>query len=44
VGDKNFLSKVETPLGVYSIKTPRAMTKLAQIKDHPTGSLSSGTN
>jgi hypothetical protein len=44
VGDKNFLSKVETPLGVYTIKTPRAMTKLAQIKDHPTGSLSSGTN
>ena len=44
VGDKNFLSKVETPLGVYSIKAPRAMTKLAQIKDHSTGSLSSGTN
>lgn len=44
VGDKTFLSKVETPLGVYSIKTPRAMTKLAQTKDHPTGSLSSGTN
>jgi hypothetical protein len=44
VGDKNFLSKVETPDGAYTIKTSRAMTKVAQIKDHGTGSSSSGTN
>src|SRR5271167_2284119 len=43
VGDKYFLSKVETPAGVYTIRTPRAMTKLAQIKDHDNGS-SAGTN
>ncbi len=43
VGDKYFLSKVETAAGVYTIGTPRAMTKLAQIKDH--GNVSSaGTN
>lgn len=43
VGEKNFLSKVETQAGVYTIGTPRAMTKLAQMKDH--GALSSsGTN
>jgi hypothetical protein len=34
VGDKYFLSKVETPAGVYTILTPRAMTKLAQMIDH----------
>jgi hypothetical protein len=34
VGDKYFLSKVETPVGVYTILTPRAMTKLAQMNDH----------
>jgi hypothetical protein len=42
VGDKYFLSKVETPAGVYAIKTPSALTQVAQIK-HGVGS-SSGTN
>jgi len=44
VGDKNFLSTVETPAGVYTLGTPRAMSKLAQIKDQGTGASSSGTN
>ncbi len=43
VGDKYFLSKVETPAGVYTIGTPRAVTKLAQMKEHE-GMSSSGTN
>jgi hypothetical protein len=43
VGDKYFLSKIETPAGVYTIGTPRAMTKVAQLKDQGTLS-SSGTN
>ena len=43
VGDKYFLSKVETPAGVYAIRTPRAMTQVARIKDHDTGS-SAGAN
>ena len=43
VGDKYFLSKVETPAGVYTFGTPRAMTKVAQMKDHGTMS-SSGAN
>ena len=43
VGDKYFLSKVETPLGVYTVGTPRAMTKLAQMKGHH-GMSSSGSN
>lgn len=43
VGDKYFLSKVETLGGVYAIRTPRAMTQLAQIKDHSTGT-PSGSN
>ena len=43
VGDKYFLSKVETLGGVYAIRTPRAMTQLAQTKDHSTGS-PSGSN
>ncbi len=34
VGDKFFLSKVQTPAGVYTILTPRAVTKLAQMNDH----------
>jgi hypothetical protein len=34
VGGKYFLSKVQTPAGVYTILTPRAMTKLAQMNDH----------
>jgi len=43
VGDKYFLRKVETLGGVYAFRTPRAMTQVAQMKDHGTGS-SSGTN
>ena len=43
VGDKYFLSKVQTAAGVYTIGTPRAMTKLAQTEDHGTMS-SAGTN
>jgi hypothetical protein len=43
VGDKYFLSKVETAAGVYTIGTPRAMTKLAQTGDHGTVS-SAGAN
>ena len=43
VGDKVFLSKVVTPAGVYTILTPRAVTKLAQMNDHGPAS-SSGTN
>jgi hypothetical protein len=36
VGDKYFLSEVETPAAVYSIETPRGITKLAQMKDRST--------
>jgi hypothetical protein len=43
VGDKYFLSKIETPAGVYAVRTPRAMTQVAQMKDHGTVS-SSGAN
>jgi hypothetical protein len=43
VGDKYFLSKVETLGGVYAFRTPRAMTQVAQMKDHGTAS-SSGAN
>jgi hypothetical protein len=43
VGDKYFLSEVDTPVGVYSIAMPRAMTKVAQMKDQVTLS-SSGTH
>ncbi len=43
VGGKYFLSKVETPGGIYAFRTPRAMTQVAQMKDHGTGS-SSGAN
>ena len=43
VGDKYFLSEVKTPAGVYAIRTPRAMTQVAQMKDHDTGS-PSGAN
>ena len=43
VGDKYLLSKVETPAGAYAIRTSRAMTKVAQMKDDGSGS-SSGTN
>ena len=34
VGAKYFLSKVETPAGVYTLLTTRAMTKLAHMNDH----------
>lgn len=44
VGDKNFLSKVQTPDGAYIMKTPQAITKVATVKDHGTGSSSSGSN
>jgi hypothetical protein len=43
VGDKYFLSKVETPAGIYTIGTPRVMTKVAQTTGQGTLS-SSGTN
>ena len=43
VGDKYFLSKIETPAGVYTIGTPRPLTKVAQMKDS-SGSSSSGTH
>jgi len=43
VGDQYFLSKVETLGGVYAFRTPRAMTQVAQMKDHGTAS-SSGAN
>jgi hypothetical protein len=36
VGETYFLGEVQTPAGVYTIETPRAMTKLAQMKDHGT--------
>jgi hypothetical protein len=42
VGDKYFLSGIETPAGVYTIGLPRAMVALAQTKDQGTTS-SSGT-
>jgi hypothetical protein len=38
VGNKYLLSKVETIGGAYDIKVPRAMTQVAQTKDHVTGS------
>ena len=44
VGNKYFLSKVETPGGVYAIGTPRPTTQVAQIKDQGTGSSSGSTN
>ena len=43
VRDKYFLSKIETPAGVYAIRTPRPMTQVAQMKDQGAMS-SSGTN
>jgi hypothetical protein len=42
VGDKYFLSKVETPTGVYTIETPRAITELARNRDR--GTVSSAGN
>lgn len=43
VGDSYFLSKVETLEGVYTLGTPRLMTKVAQMKDSSIMS-SSGSN
>ncbi len=43
VGDKYFLSEVDTPEGVYTLALPRAMAGLAQVKDQGTGS-TSGAN
>jgi hypothetical protein len=43
VGDKYFLTNVETLGGVYAFSTPRAVTQVGQMKDHGTGS-SSGSN
>lgn len=43
VGDSYFLSKIETLEGVYTVGTPRPMTKVAQMKDNSTMS-SSGSN
>jgi hypothetical protein len=43
VGDKHFLSQVETLRGVYTLGLPRAAAALARMKDQGTSS-SSGTN
>jgi len=43
VGDSYFLSKIETLGGVYTLGTPRPMTKVAQMKDN-IGLSSSGSN
>jgi hypothetical protein len=42
-GNQVFLSKVETPAGVYTVLTPRTITNLAKMNDRGTMS-SSGTN
>jgi hypothetical protein len=42
VGDKYFLSKVETQAGVYSFPLPRATASLAQTKNNLTLSSSGG--
>jgi len=36
VGGTYFLSKIETPAGVYTIAIRRAITRLGQTKDHST--------
>jgi hypothetical protein len=43
VGDKYFLTKIQTPNGFYTIATPRSATELAQKDQHDRLS-SSGTN
>jgi hypothetical protein len=43
VGDSYVLSKIETLEGVYTVGTPRPMTKVAQMKDNSNMS-SSGSN
>jgi len=40
VEGKYFLSKVETPGGIYAIPVPRAISALAQVKDHSSVSAS----
>ena len=42
VGNKYFLSAVETPIGTYAITIPRSAIKLAQMQQQ--GSSSSGNN
>jgi len=42
VADKYFLSRIETPVGVYTIATPQAMTKVAKMKSN--GAASSSGN
>jgi hypothetical protein len=44
VGDRYFLSKIKTPQGVYTFRTPQATTKVAQVKDHGTVTYSGGAN
>jgi hypothetical protein len=36
VGDRYFLSKVEMPMGIYTMAIPRAITELARNRDHGT--------
>jgi hypothetical protein len=43
VGDRNFLSKIETPEGVYTFGSARAMTKVAKLKNRGT-LVASGAN
>jgi hypothetical protein len=43
VEDKYFLSKVETPGGIYTIPVPRAISALVQVRDHSSVS-ASGSN
>lgn len=34
VEDKYFLSKIETPSGIYAIPVPRAISALVRVRDH----------
>jgi hypothetical protein len=43
VEDKYFLSKVETPGGIYTVPVPRAISALVQARDHSSVS-ASGSN
>ena len=43
VEDMYFLSKVETPGGIYTIPVPRAISALVQVRDHSSVS-ASGSN
>lgn len=43
VEGKYFLSKIETPGGVYTIPVPRAISALVQVRDHSSVS-ASGSN